>query len=192
MARTGKTSPRAMRTATPRPYHPAAASARGIDVTKHYQDIMRIAYAYFREPSTVDHFRKAAHAGHAGRLMDREDFCQEVALAVHRKNGTGGAYDPSRGSVGKFIWQVCFSVASHATERLDMVEPNGDAVDSAQVSESTGRLDAGVRVALEHHGASLTSLARASEKDSKKGQLRLFSVRDEHPSLADIVDALAA
>ena len=192
MARTGKTSPRAMRTATPRPYHPAAASARGIDVTKHYLDITRVASAYFRSPQTVEHFRQAARAGHAGRLMDREDFCQDVALAIHRKNGTAGAYDPKRASLGKYIWHVCFSVASHATDRLDKVSLFSDPEDMALVSEDTQTLDTGIQRLVEDNAAVLARLAKESKKDAKTGQMRLFATRDEHPSLADIVDALAA
>lgn len=180
------------RTATPKAPRPMSATATGVDIAKHYLDITRIASAYFRSPQTVEHFRQAARAGHAGRLMDREDFCQDVALAIHRKNGTAGAYDPKRASLGKYIWQVCFSVASHATECLDKVALFSDPEDMALVSEDTQTLDTGIQRIVEDNVAVLARLAKESKKDAKTGQMRLFATRDEHPALADIADLLAA
>lgn len=180
------------RTATPKAPRPVSDTATGVDITKHYLDIARVASAYFRSPQTVEHFRQAARAGHAGRLMDREDFCQDVAFAIHRKNGTAGAYDPTRASLGKYIWQVCFSVASHATECLDKVSLFSDPEDMALVSEDTQTLGSAIRGILEDNGAILARLAKASKKDAKTGQLRLFATRDEHPVFAEIADILAA
>ena len=91
-----------------------------------------------------------------------------------------------------FRSQVCFSVASHATDRLDKVSLFSDPEDMALVSEDTQTLDTGIQRLVEDNVAVLARLAKESKKDAKTGQMRLFSVRDEHPSLADIVDALAA
>ena len=160
--------------------------APGVDITARWKDIQRLAMAYYRAPKTQEYLRASAAAGHAGRRMEAEDFVQEVALAIHRKNGTSGAYDPARGTLGTYVWRVCFSVASHGTERLDGETLLPDPARIGAVPAQSAGIPAGVREALESHGPALAAMAKERLAARRRGQLHLFTPEEEAPVLAAV------
>ena len=163
--------------------------APGVDITARWKDIQRLAMAYYRAPKTQEYLRASAAAGHAGRRMEAEDFVQEVALAIHRKNGTSGAYDPARGTLGTYVWRVCFSVASHGTERLDAEKLFADPATINKVSLADDGLATARRAVLETNCVALASLARARSADARRGQGNLFSPEQECPFLEAAFEA---
>jgi hypothetical protein len=90
---------------------------RGVDITARHLDISRLAAAYWRQSKRF--FKKREGEGRAARRIECEDFVQDVLLTIHRRNDLPSAYDPSRASLSKYVWKICFSVASHGTERLE-------------------------------------------------------------------------
>lgn len=161
----------------------------GVDITRQWKDIERLARAYYRAPQTQEYLRARAKAGHAGRRIEADDFVQEVALAIHRKNGTAGAFDPSRGKLGTYVWRVCFSVASHGTERLDSESLLPDPASMGKMARADDGLATARRAMLESNNAVLASLARSRAADRRAGQLALFSPEQECPFLEDVTDA---
>lgn len=161
----------------------------GVDITAKWKDIQRLARAYYRDPRTQEYLRSKARAGHAGRRMEADDFVQEVALAIHRKNGTAGAFDPSRGKLGTYVWRVCFSVATHGTERLDAEALLPDPASINKVAMPDDGRAAALRATLEANGAALASLARSLASNKRTGQLPLFSPEQECPFLESFTEA---
>lgn len=91
----------------------------GVDVQKEAGRIRALAFRYFDRGSTRAWVQSRIGCGHRGRELDREDFAQEVLLAIWRRNHFNNPYDPRRGCLSTYVFAAAFSVLSHLTEQVD-------------------------------------------------------------------------
>jgi len=54
--------------------------------------------------------------------LDREDLVQETTLAILRRNPMPSAFDPTRGSFGRYVTMVARNVAGHLRHKRDRHE----------------------------------------------------------------------
>lgn len=156
-----------------------------IDVQQKYQDIRRLVLALLRDPKAQRYLKAAERDGRRGRRLagDGEDLVQDVALLIHRRNGTKSGYDPARASFSKYVHICTWHVLTHATEAKDAEAPLADpAAWNRLAAEERDELPPEARAAVEAHAEELRGLARAVERDRQSGQQRLFAIEDELPA----------
>lgn len=152
-----------------------------------YPDIQKLSRSFYKSSEGQAILRKAARDGHAGRRIEAEDFAQDVALLIVRRQKEGGAssYDPSRGTFGTWVYQCCRNVLGHATDRHDTEAPFADADTLSRATDmSPGLVAAAERAMLELERPALKRLAKCVLADRKRGQMRLFPHHIENPNLA--------
>lgn len=147
---------------------------RGVNVAVKYRDICRIVAAFWREPKTQTYLRARSHQGHAARRIEMEDFCHDVILLILRHNGTPSSYDPSRGSLSKYVRLAAFSALTHSTDRRDtealMVDPDR----WSRVAERQDDIESTRRAFVASHEAELKALSKKLRAEKKTGQVPLF------------------
>lgn len=160
-------------------------SAKGIDVQSKYQDIRKLVLSVLRDEATKRYLRAAELAGRRGRRLagDGEDIVQEVALLVHRRNGTRSEFDEERASFSKYVVLCTWHVITHATEARDGEAPLDDPDAWARMPAAAEEgLSLAERATVEAHEKELLGLKKAVERDAATGQRRLFAIEDELPA----------
>jgi hypothetical protein len=97
-----KARSKAKRTIYPWPRScPIDGTVLGVDVSKKARDIRKIALHVVPPPEGTD----------------PDDFIQEIALTITRRNTLANPFDPRKGSFSHYIVMVAKSVRSHVIER---------------------------------------------------------------------------
>jgi DNA-directed RNA polymerase specialized sigma24 family protein len=89
----------------------------GVDLSVHYLDVRRIMVRHFTAP----------------RGWDMGDYVQQVCLQIARKNRTRSAHNPSKSSLGHYVWMVASNIGASAAVKekrqrclsLDVRAPDG-------------------------------------------------------------------
>lgn len=102
---------RAAKMSLPWPRSAGDGTKLGVDLRLSYRDVRKLTGKFLSMNSTRRKILQCVgERSGAGRAFYPEDFEQDILMTIHRRNHMPSAFDPRRGRLSTYVFQVCHSV----------------------------------------------------------------------------------